>query len=142
MKILIYDWIQDNHPGNQGGGVQYYQKNLIEELKERNEISSIAILSSGRTYDWRYPEIRIINLPSDDLKIRRYDLVNSGVPAPASNFFSNLYALSHQRTFQAFEKFLCKYGPFDVVHFNHFEGLPAHNNRAWKKLFSSQERIS
>lgn len=123
-KILIYHWVQDTHPRQLGGGVQYYQKNLVQNLKKRNGIS-LSVLSSGRNYNGLSPFTRIVPTPSEDERIQRFDIVNSGVPAPAGPHFSNPYAMEHRQTAAAFEKFLYQNGPFDIVHFNHFEGIPA-----------------
>ena len=124
-KILIYHWVQDNFPRQIGGGIQYYQKNQIEFLKKRTDLS-IYILSSGRNYNPLNPSVRIVPLPEKEEKnISRFDLINSGIPAPAANNFGNIFALHHESTFQVFKKFLQKYGPFDVIHFHHLEGIPA-----------------
>ncbi|MHB8543816.1 MAG: glycosyltransferase [Leptospirales bacterium] len=123
-KILIYHWVQDSHPKQLGGGVQYYQKNLVQNLMKRNGIS-LFVLSSGRSYQRLSPRTRIIPTPSEDEHLKRFDIVNSGVPAPSVPNFSNRYSIEHRNTVRAFEHFLLQNGPFDVIHFNHFEGLPA-----------------
>lgn len=58
MKILYYNWIQFDNPEGIGGGVNVYQKNLIEYIvKHTND--NIYFLSSGWKYDGYNQTIRI-----------------------------------------------------------------------------------
>ena len=51
MKVLYYNWIQFDKKNNSGGGVNVYQKNLIEEIsKDKN--NEVYFLSSGIYYNF------------------------------------------------------------------------------------------
>ena len=50
MKILFYNWIQFDKKNNFGGGVNVYQKNLIEYFISHTD-DEIYFLSSGVDYN-------------------------------------------------------------------------------------------
>jgi len=56
---------------------------------------------------------------------RRFEIVNSGVLAPSHHSFGAGAQLSHPATRDAFFDFIAAKGPFDVIHFQNFEGIPA-----------------
>ena len=125
MKILLYHWTQDNFPKRRGGGIQLYQKAILPELLKIDDLQ-ITVLSSGSPdlYDFISPSTRIKKLPSDRPNLTRYGLINSPIPAPAVLFGGNPLSLVHPETREIFFDFVVQHG-FDVIHFNHLEGLPA-----------------
>lgn len=88
MKVLMYHWTQDNLPKLQGGGIQLYQRDILQTLLGYDEIQ-LTVLSSGSgdLYDFYRPSIRIERLDSSTPALERFGLINSPVPAPASFFF-------------------------------------------------------
>jgi glycosyltransferase involved in cell wall biosynthesis len=125
MKVLMYHWTQDNFPKRRGGGIQLYQGDILPELLKFDGIR-LAILSSGSPdlYDFLRPSARIERLPSMHAGLERYGLINSPVPAPSIPYFGNPLSLEDSETTEIFFNFVLNHG-FDVIHFNHFEGLPA-----------------
>lgn len=126
MKILFYNWVDYLDDEKRGGGVSVYQKNLIHALREDPEIDCW-FLSSGISYDLlkvapRWDRIR--HGPSEQ-RGRRYEIINSGVLSPAHHSFGDERQLEDAETTEAFFDFIRTKGPFDVVHFNNLEGLPA-----------------
>ena len=126
MKILYYNWVDYLDDENRGGGVSLYQRNILAALDGQDEIDA-TFLSSGVSHDMfkirpRWERTR--HGPSRDRE-RRYEIVNSGVVSPAHFSFGNPRQLDHELTRQCFDDFVEKTGPYDVIHFNNLEGLPA-----------------
>ncbi|MGR3733560.1 glycosyltransferase [Pseudophaeobacter sp.] len=126
MKILYYNWADYLDSQNRGGGVTVYQRNLMEETGNQAEIEPV-FLSSGLGHDLsgRPPRWEAVRHGARLDRDRRYEIVNSAVLAPAHHAFGSLAQLYHAPTEAAFFDFLDKTGPYDVVHFNNLEGLPA-----------------
>jgi glycosyltransferase involved in cell wall biosynthesis len=122
MRILYYNWVEHADPERRGGGVAVYQRNLIEELLKDSSFE-IYVLSSGISYNFRR-RVYVREITGNGFP-KRYEIVNSGVMAPGHSAFFSQSSLSHPETLGVFEEFLLTYGPFDVVHFNNLEGLPA-----------------
>lgn len=126
MRVLYYNWVDYLDAEGRGGGVSLYQRNVMAELA-KDPTTEPVFLASGVAYDLparapRWEPIRD-NLQVDG--VARYDLVNSGVLAPAHYSFGDHAQLSHPATRDAFFDFIEKTGPYDVIHFNNLEGLPA-----------------
>jgi len=126
MRVLFYNWVDYLDDENRGGGVSVYQKNLIQEL-DAEEGTECCFLSSGISYDllsarprWE----RVKHGPTENRQ-RRFEIVNSGALSPAHHSFGNDAQLDHPDTVETFFDFIRTQGPFDVVHFNNLEGLPA-----------------
>ena len=124
MKILYYNWTQFDNTNNEGGGVNVYQKNLIDYmLKETN--NEIYFLSSGTYYDLFNKKTYIKeskNIFGD--KCKTYKLINSKCLAPASAMYDDINTyLSDVEDYEALKNFINKCGGFDVIHFNNIEGL-------------------
>ena len=124
MKILYYNWTQFDNTNNEGGGVNVYQKNLIDYmLKETN--NEIYFLSSGTYYDLFNKKTYIKeskNIYGD--KCKTYKLINSKCLAPASAMYDDINTyLSDVEDYEALKNFINKCGGFDVIHFNNIEGL-------------------
>jgi len=133
MRILLYNWIQDFDPEKRGGGVRIYQGNLIGELIKRGEYEVYTLYSGvGYSFFRDKPFIKKIRLKSKLMpekaffsKIFSYEIINSDVLAPAHFCFGDTENLfEYNDTFNIFNEFLEKHGPFDVIHFNNLEGLP------------------
>lgn len=126
MKILFYNWVDYLDGEKRGGGVSVYQRNLIRELDKDPE-TDCYFLCSGISYDVFSTEPRwerIKHGPSEN-RDRRFEIINSGVLSPAHHSFGDERQLDEPATEEAFHDFIRKNGPFDVVHFNNLEGLPA-----------------
>lgn len=126
MNILFYNWVDYLDDEKRGGGVTVYQRNLIQAMRAEQDVSC-TFLSSGISYDvlpnpprWE----RVKHGASDDRDIR-FEIVNSGVLSPAHHAFGDERQVTEPETEAVFFDFLRKNGPFDVVHFNNLEGLPA-----------------
>lgn len=126
MKVLFYNWVDYLDDENRGGGVSVYQRNLIRELDAETDTSCL-FLSSGIAYDifaaaprWE----RVQHGPKENRR-HRFEIVNSEVLSPAHHSFGNKAQVEAPDTSATFFDFIRTHGPFDVVHFNNLEGLPA-----------------
>ena len=126
LRILYYNWVDYLDEEGRGGGVTVYQRNLMAAFAERPGVE-VTFLSAGVAHDLRPGpprwEPQLFGLQSD--QARRYEIVNSAVLAPAHHGFGNPAQLSDPATEAVFFDFIDKTGPYDVVHFNNLEGLPA-----------------
>ena len=126
MRVLFYNWVDYLDDEKRGGGVSVYQRNLIRALTGHADVEA-HFLSSGISYDLlsgkpRWERMR--HGPAEN-RARRFEIVNSGVLSPAHHSFGNRAQVDEPQTAAAFFDFLDRKGPFDVVHFNNLEGLPA-----------------
>ncbi|PZX13496.1 glycosyltransferase involved in cell wall biosynthesis [Palleronia aestuarii] len=137
MRILYYNWVDYLDDEARGGGVSVYQKNVMAGLAGREGVET-GFLAAGLTYDLppgRAPRWeRMRHGPKED-RDRRYDLVNSGTLAPAHHSFGDPSQISHPATEAAFCDMVAATGPWDVVHFNNLEGVPANVMAALKARF-------
>ncbi len=124
MKILYFNWVQFDNPNSNGGGVNVYQRNIIEFLI-KNTTHDISFLSSGVKYDPLHtdPYIRETDNCFNG-KCKTWEIINSPIMAPAFTVFMN-----PSQTFndcvceRLFDNFLEGQGGFDVIHFNNIEGI-------------------
>ena len=123
MRILYYNWADYKDPERRGGGVSVYQRNVIEGLAGRDGIET-AFLSAGLAHDLRPAAPRIVTIAGGESP--RYSLVNSGLVGPSHADFGGAAQLDHPATEATFADFVDRTGPWDVIHFNNLEGLPAH----------------
>ena len=126
MKVLFYNWVDYLDDEKRGGGVSVYQRNLIQEFDADPQVTC-HFLCSGISYDLlnsvpRWEQIR--HGPSEDRE-RRFEIINSGVMSPAHHAFGDDRQLDEPATLAALHDFIEANGPYDVVHFNNIEGLPA-----------------
>ncbi|WP_068108564.1 glycosyltransferase [Tropicimonas marinistellae] len=142
MKILYYNWVDYLDPERRGGGVSVYQRNLIAHLGEKDDLS-IRFICSGISYDMfsTRPRWEKIRHGSRDDSQRRFELVNSGVLAPGHHSFGHQAQIDHPETVDAFCDFVSAQGPFDIVHFNNLEGIPASVISAIKARFPGTKVI-
>lgn len=122
MRILYVNWADPHDPLGRGGGVSVYQRNLIAALDAVDGVET-AFLGSGLTHDLvgNAPRVQQIS----DGPSPRFQLVNSGLLAPSHADFAGAAQLDHPPTVAAFADFIDRSGPWDVIHFNTLEGLPA-----------------
>lgn len=122
MRVLFVNWVDYLDPEKRGGGVSVYQRNLIAALDMDPEFDA-GFISCGTAFDLRAraPYVR----PEPNGGAERYSLVNSGVTAPSHADFASAHQISHPETTHAFAEFVEASGPWDIVHFNNLEGLPA-----------------
>ena len=133
MRILYYNWADYRDPERRGGGVSVYQHNLIGGLSQVDGVET-AFLSSGLAYDLWRGEPHVVTQGHGASP--RHTLVNSGIIAPSHADFSGHAQLDHPATETAFADFIERTGPWDVIHFNNLEGLPANVlnlKRRWPK---------
>lgn len=123
MKILFYNWVDDRDPEGRGGGVSVYQRAVLEALSKDPAVHAVFI-SAGLSFDVTGGAPRWEALRADG-PTPRYEIINSGVQAPSHQSFGAPAQVSHPPTQAAFFDFLEQTGPYDVVHFNNLEGLPA-----------------
>jgi glycosyltransferase involved in cell wall biosynthesis len=133
MKVLYYNWVDYLDDEQRGGGVSLYQRNLLAEIDRQNaangagEQIEATFLAAGISHDLirrrpRWESIR--HGPAKD-RHRRYEIINSATLAPAHHSFGQQSQLEDDATLQVFHDFIAPTGPYDVVHFNNLEGLPA-----------------
>ena len=124
LKILYYNWVQFDNEKKEGGGVNIYQKNLIDYLV-KNTNNEIYFLSSGWKYDpiKKYPYIRQTqNIYKE--KCHSFEIVNSTVMAPAFAIYMYPQKFNEDTgTYEILDKFIQEHGHFDVIHFNNIEGI-------------------
>ena len=126
MRVLFYNWVDYLDDEGRGGGVSLYQRNLMTALDAEGDIEAV-FLSAGISHDLiaRMPRWeRVRHGPATD-RARRFEIVNSGTLSPSHHSFGNPAQLSHPATVAAFRDFVARTGPYDVIHFNNLEGLPA-----------------
>lgn len=126
MRVLFYNWVDYLDDEKRGGGVTVYQRNVIRALDAVEDVETV-FLSSGISYDLlsgrpRWEKVR--HGPVEN-RANRYELINSGVLSPSHHSFGNRAQVSQPETAEAFFDFMRRKGPFDVVHFNNLEGVPA-----------------
>jgi glycosyltransferase involved in cell wall biosynthesis len=126
LRILYYNWVDYLDTEARGGGVTLYQRNLIEGLEPRDDIE-VSFLSAGLSYDLpaRAPRWEKLRHGAKGAGVERFEIVNSGVLAPAHHSFGDAAQVSHPATRDVFFDFIARTGPYDVIHFNNLEGLPA-----------------
>ena len=124
LKILYYNWIQFDNKENIGGGVNVYQRNLIDYLT-KNTDNEIYFLSSG----WKYNPLnkRPYIEQTENIygnKCKSFEIINSSVMAPA--FAIYMYPqmfIEDVSSVEVFDRFIQEQGGFDVIHFNNIEGI-------------------
>ena len=126
LRVLYYNWVDYLDAEGRGGGVTLYQRNVMAGLKERRDVAPV-FLSSGLSYDLpggapRWEAVRHGARADRDI---RYEIVNSGVLAHAHHSFGDPAQVSHDATRDVFFDFVDRTGPYDVIHFNNLEGVPA-----------------
>ncbi|MBL7250154.1 glycosyltransferase [Alloalcanivorax sp. C16-2] len=123
MRILYYNWVDYLDPEKRGGGVSVYQKNLIHSLAG-GDGQDVSFIASGIAYDLSHKAPHVREIKADG-PVRRFELVNSEVLSPGHLSFHSEASVQAPATTAAFRDFLDREGPFDVIHFNNLEGLPA-----------------
>lgn len=126
MKVLYYNWVDYLDDEKRGGGVTVYQRNLMRAWAQEADVEA-NFISSGISYDVRPgpPRWEQVRHGPDENRAHRFEIVNSGVQAPAHHAFGVPAQISDDATQQVFADFLRSTGPYDVVHFNNLEGIPA-----------------
>lgn len=124
MKILYYNWLQFDDKRFYGGGVNTYQKNLIEAMIKHENIQ-VYFLSSGKAYEKNMTHTYIRkteNIYGNNCE--SYEIVNSPILSSAKlSFFDTRTYLYDKELVKVFAEFIQIHGGFDVIHFNNFEGL-------------------
>ncbi|MEM1154287.1 MAG: glycosyltransferase [Pseudomonadota bacterium] len=123
LKVLYYNWVDYLDADKRGGGVSVYQKAVVESLAGDDKVQ-ISFIASGTEFSLfrKQPHVKEIK---PYLGSRRFELMNSQVPAPGHLAFDNPACIHAQETTRVFAEFIKSQGGFDVIHFNNLEGLPA-----------------
>jgi hypothetical protein len=125
MRVLYVNWVDPFDRAGRGGGVSVYQRNLLAALADVPGVEA-GFLSAGLAHTLRGGEPCVVPLPPvPGIRARRWQLLDSGVLAPAHADYANPAQIAHPPTEQALVDFLAATGPWDVIHFNNLEGLPA-----------------
>lgn len=126
MRILYYNWVDPFDREGRGGGVSFYLRNTVNALVGEKGVEATC-LSAGLSHRLlaHEPRWRSIERGANQGPCRRFELVDSGLLAPAHADYASPAQLSHQPTEAAFADFLSRTGPYDVIHFHNLEGVPA-----------------
>jgi len=133
MRVLIVNWVDHLDRQGRGGGVAVYQRNLVAALRARGGVE-VTTLASGLVHGFRAGPPRVV--PLGGAGSGRFQMVDSGVLAPAHADFGNPAQIDHPATAAAMAEFLAATGPYDAIHFDNLEGLPASVlalGRAWPR---------
>jgi glycosyltransferase involved in cell wall biosynthesis len=126
-KVLFYNWARAFDTAKPGGGVAVYQDNCILSFLERGW--QVHSLSAGTAYDASGGKPYITKIEKGPKSHLAFALVNSPVPAPAGiSFFTNQVTAGGPvdgKIAGTLLAFIETSGPYDVIHFNNLEGLPA-----------------
>lgn len=124
LKVLYYNWVDYLDEEGRGGGVTVYQRNVMRAIRAEAET---VFLCSGLSYDLRPRPVRWeeVRTGPDEDRGKRFEIINSGTQAPAHHSFGDMSQVDHDETRDVFFDFIESTGPYDVVHFNNLEGLPA-----------------
>ena len=127
MKILYYNWVPFDDDENRGGGVSVYQRNLISYLLKQSD-NEVYFISSGIAYTAESKGVYIKRTSNIyGKRCKTYQIINSPILSPGHCAFDDMdIYLSDLELYQIFKKFITQNGPFDVIHFNNFEGLSLH----------------
>lgn len=125
MRVLFYNWVDYLDAEKRGGGVSIYQRNVMAALQDRKDVN-VSFLTAGLSYDLpsKRPRWEALRHGNRSRRAQHYEIINSGVLAPAHHSFGNPAQVDHPETQKAFFDFIEETGPYDVVHFNNIEGLP------------------
>ncbi|RRH71167.1 glycosyltransferase [Falsigemmobacter faecalis] len=118
MRVLFYNWVSPFDPEGRGGGVAAYERALVPALSGAG--IEAGWLNSGLAQDLRPGPPRWERCAPGQFR-----LVNARPFAPSHLSFGDPEQISHPPTEAAFAAFLRATGPWDVIHFNNLEGLPA-----------------
>ena len=125
-KLLFYNWEPAFASLRRGGGVSVYQDNCISLFLNRGW--QVHSLSAGTAYDLKRSDPYITKVESQNSHLV-FALVNSPVVAPTIySFFTNQVTSgqsSDRAVAEAIIAFIWANGPYEVIHFNNLEGLPA-----------------
>ena len=123
-RVLLYNWT----PLEQikfGGGVAVYVRNLMQYAAQNKDMENIefVFLSSGFYYDSDHTNVYIRKEPNF-MSYENYTIVNSPIIAPLALSISTLSrTISDSILTHEIDEFIRLHGPFDVIHFQSFEGI-------------------
>ncbi|MGN1154363.1 MAG: glycosyltransferase, partial [Candidatus Gastranaerophilaceae bacterium] len=108
----------------QGGGVNIYQRNIIEYLIKNTE-HEIYFISSGLKYNPLNTKTYIKKTKNIfGERCKSFEIINSSIMAPAFAMYMNPKKfIEDNGSYEIFDKFIKENGPFDVIHFNNIEGI-------------------
>lgn len=126
MRVLYVNWVDYLDEENRGGGVTVYQRNVMRALERREGVEAV-FLASGTSYDLmrRAPRWEAMRHGPDEARERRFEIVNAQPLGPGHFSFGDDRQVTDPETEAAIVDFVRATGPYDVVHFNNLEGVPA-----------------
>ncbi|MEM6740691.1 MAG: glycosyltransferase [Pseudomonadota bacterium] len=126
MRILYYNWADYRDAAGRGGGVTVYQRTLMVEFARRSGVEA-TFLCAGLAHSLKPgpPRWERLRNHPDAPGERRFQMIDTLPLSPAHHAFGCPEQVRHALTEAAFARFVEAEGPFDVVHFNSLEGLPA-----------------
>lgn len=126
MKVLYYNWVDYLDREKRGGGVSLYQRNLLGALHAHGGFET-HFLSSGIAHELRRnpPRWAELSPATGSASVRRFEIINARLMSPAHADYGSPAQLEEAGTEAAFMDFVARNGPYDVIHFNNLEGLPA-----------------
>lgn len=142
MKILIYNFVQPDELGKQGGGVAVYQRNLVKKLVDSGH--KVISMSSGDRYSVlkRTPFLRRESGGTAPNAIEKVYVYNSPVFAPAHSAFYSLDQYTKSTALDGVpEELRALFGSIDVFHFQNIEGLTGPFFRQLKRVFPDARMI-
>ena len=126
-RVLFYNWVDYRDPEGRGGGVSIYQRNLMTALSPRAGVTA-GFFCAGLSHDLRArraPRWEPLGHGPNRRRAHHYDIVNSAALAPAHHGYGQPAQLSDPATEAAVCDMIAATGPWDVLHLNNLEGLPA-----------------
>ena len=126
MRLLYYNWVDPYDAEGRGGGVSLYQRTLLETIAGQAGVEA-TFLSAGLAHGVRAgaPRWERVRSGAGPGRVRRFRMVDSRPLSPSHHSFGTPEQVTHPPTEEAFARFVEEEGPFDVLHFNNLEGLPA-----------------
>lgn len=122
MKILFYSWTPYRDELSRGGGAASYIDRVIDQFVETKD-HQVVHLSSGTVYELSKHAAFCRQLTNKN-GVKCFTIVNSPILAPAHlNATSAATAVNDTSTRDVLAALLRQEGPFDVIHFNNFEGI-------------------
>lgn len=128
MNICYYNWATITENKIRGGGVDIYQRNIINNIALKD--GNVFFISSGLSYSPPFKKSFFIK------KNNFITIYNSKTIAPAMFSFGSQEQNQEEDTENTFIEALTTLGHIDIIHFNNLEGIPVHILKKIKEKFA------